>query len=244
MYLVFQTLQRFLNMSSSVTRFCKVCFDAGKPKDIYTTHFVKDRPGPGGVVVCTTLLSQKCRYCQEPGHTPTHCPKLETRHATRPPAPRCSEWVERTPRKAIDYSRLVAPGAPRRERRPDTEVRHVHTTTNNRFAALLAQVEDTDSDDDDNQTTSDVVRKALFASGPAVVENPKKPVLVGWATMAAKPAVQVVDVVDVVDVVEKADTTQKTPIKKTKKTDTSWIVTRRWGDDDSDSDDESCHSAW
>lgn len=226
-------------MSSRVTPFCKVCFDAGKPKDIYTTHFVKDRPGPGGVVVCPTLLSQKCRYCQEPGHTPTHCPKLASRHATRPPAPQRSEWVEQTPRKAIDNSRFVAPGAPRREKRPDTEERRVPTTTNNRFAALLAQVGDSDSDDDDNHTTSDVVRKALFATGPAVVENPKKPVLVGWATMAAKPAVQVVDVVEL------AETQQKTPIKKTKKTETGWTMPRRWGDDDdSDSDDESCHSAW
>ena len=54
--------------------FCNVCHNAGKPEEVYTSHFVKDKPN--GVVVCPTLLNQKCRYCHEKGHTPKHCPKL------------------------------------------------------------------------------------------------------------------------------------------------------------------------
>ena len=77
------------------TPFCKICFDAGKPKSQYSTHFVKDSPGPNGKVVCPYLLSLACRYCHESGHTVKHCPKLEEKNShavcrpTRaaPPAP-------------------------------------------------------------------------------------------------------------------------------------------------------------
>jgi len=59
--------------------FCKVCFDAGKTEQEYTSHFLKDRPGPNGKVVCPTLLLTECRYCHEHGHFKSHCPVLEER---------------------------------------------------------------------------------------------------------------------------------------------------------------------
>ena len=59
--------------------FCKVCFDAGKDEKCYSSHFVKDRPGPNGKVVCPTLLSTECRYCKETGHFKSHCPALARR---------------------------------------------------------------------------------------------------------------------------------------------------------------------
>jgi hypothetical protein len=58
------------------TKFCPVCKSAGKPESVYTSHFVKDKPGPDGVVVCPHLLKQKCGYCKCTGHTPKFCPKL------------------------------------------------------------------------------------------------------------------------------------------------------------------------
>jgi len=59
--------------------FCKVCFDAGKSEQEYTGHFLKDRPGPNGNVICPTLLATECRYCHEHGHFKSHCPDLEKR---------------------------------------------------------------------------------------------------------------------------------------------------------------------
>lgn len=59
--------------------FCKVCFDAGEEETCYTSHFVKDRPGPNGKVVCPTLLSTECRYCHDKGHFKSHCPALAER---------------------------------------------------------------------------------------------------------------------------------------------------------------------
>lgn len=54
--------------------FCKVCYDAGLTTEDFTSHFVKDQPGPNGRVVCPTLLAQKCLICGVPGHTSSYCP--------------------------------------------------------------------------------------------------------------------------------------------------------------------------
>jgi hypothetical protein len=56
-----------------VSPFCKVCKDAGLPEREYTSHFVKDRPGPNGKVVCPTLLNQSCLICGTKGHTSSYC---------------------------------------------------------------------------------------------------------------------------------------------------------------------------
>lgn len=52
------------------TPICKVCIDAGKPENIFTSHFTKNRDGK---VCCPTLLSQKCRRCGNSGHTVKYC---------------------------------------------------------------------------------------------------------------------------------------------------------------------------
>ena len=61
--------------TAALKPFCKVCQDAGKSESEYTSHFVKDVPGPKGKVVCPTLLSQACRICNETGHTSSYCAK-------------------------------------------------------------------------------------------------------------------------------------------------------------------------
>jgi len=52
---------------------CKVCKDAGKSAEEYSSHWPKDN---NGRVICSTLLSQECRYCSESGHTVKYCQKL------------------------------------------------------------------------------------------------------------------------------------------------------------------------
>ena len=52
---------------TNLTLNCKVCKDAGKP---YQGHVVRNRQGR---ITCPILLSQKCNYCLQPGHTPKYC---------------------------------------------------------------------------------------------------------------------------------------------------------------------------
>jgi len=54
--------------------FCKVCQDAGKPSSVYTSHSVRDDKG---IVRCSTLLNQSCKYCKINGHTTKYCPQLK-----------------------------------------------------------------------------------------------------------------------------------------------------------------------
>ena len=60
--------------------FCNMCFKAGKSEKEYTSHWLRDRPGPSGVVVCPYLLSIECRYCHAKGHTVTRCPILANKN--------------------------------------------------------------------------------------------------------------------------------------------------------------------
>jgi hypothetical protein len=68
---------------------CQVCKDAGKSEKEYTSHFVRDKPGPDGVTVCPLLLSLNCRKCGKKGHTFKYCKvntekKKESRPAEKP----------------------------------------------------------------------------------------------------------------------------------------------------------------
>jgi hypothetical protein len=69
--------------SNSSTAFCKVCKDSGCSEAEYTSHFVKDQPGPTGKVVCPTLLNQACRICNAKGHTSSYCPQYKPRDLPR-----------------------------------------------------------------------------------------------------------------------------------------------------------------
>ena len=51
--------------------YCKVCFDAGKPEEVFTSHAVKNQ---FGMVTCVTLLEHNCESCGCIGHTPKYCP--------------------------------------------------------------------------------------------------------------------------------------------------------------------------
>jgi len=63
---------------NSTKKFCKVCFDAGKPESVYTNHTVKTMDARSGKLetTCVTLLALECRYCFKNGHTVKFCPVL------------------------------------------------------------------------------------------------------------------------------------------------------------------------
>jgi hypothetical protein len=55
-------------------KFCAFCKAKGLPESVFTSHFVKDQPGPDGKVCCPELLKEVCRDCGCAGHTPKFCP--------------------------------------------------------------------------------------------------------------------------------------------------------------------------
>ena len=110
--------------------FCKVCRDAGKPESEYTSHFVKDQPGPNGKVICPTLLNQDCRICGKSGHTSSYCSQYR-RPVVREEPRREERYIAREPRDdRRREERYIAREEPRRDRggsydrlREDTERR-------------------------------------------------------------------------------------------------------------------------
>ncbi len=70
-------MKKEATVSTTNKPFCKICYDTGKPKELYTSHYVKDIPGAFGKVVCPTLLATECRYCRKKGHTISKCPLLQ-----------------------------------------------------------------------------------------------------------------------------------------------------------------------
>jgi hypothetical protein len=91
-----------------------VCYDAGRPEQEYTGHFVKDQPGPQGKVICPTLLNQACRICNKTGHTSSYCPQYRRREEPRREEPRREErYIDREPRREERYIERE----PRREER-------------------------------------------------------------------------------------------------------------------------------
>ena len=54
-------------------RFCKFCWDRGRPTSECFSHYVKDKKGPDGQIVCPVLLEEECMRCGMVGHTPRYC---------------------------------------------------------------------------------------------------------------------------------------------------------------------------
>lgn len=57
--------------------FCAICHESGLPEKEYTSHCVKDQPGPSGKIICPLLLSKKCIHCKEFGHISSRCYKIQ-----------------------------------------------------------------------------------------------------------------------------------------------------------------------
>lgn len=58
-------------LASKTNTYCKVCADSKKPESVFTSHNVRDPKT--NVVLCPILLSQKCNYCGQTGHTTSYC---------------------------------------------------------------------------------------------------------------------------------------------------------------------------
>jgi hypothetical protein len=117
--------------------FCKVCQDAGKSVEEYTSHFVKDKEGK---VVCQTLLQQQCRYCFQPGHTVKFCEVLKKRDNVKDSTRKNRIKVAEEKKHATATVTVTAP------------------RSDNGFAALA---DDSDEDESANGTSIGATRQAM-----------------------------------------------------------------------------------
>lgn len=69
------------NDRSSTSKYCDVCYGAGKSFAEYTSHFVKSKVGPDGIVTCPTILDSVCTYCKGKGHFKSACEVLKAKNA-------------------------------------------------------------------------------------------------------------------------------------------------------------------
>lgn len=129
--------------NKKTTPFCSFCRDAGKNRDVYTSHYPKDRPGKYGKVVCPTILSSTCGYCRKTGHTTRYCsskqPTNHTHSRRRPMIQTKDGWSSVSRNKPSPKQRFIKT-SPSPKRSP--------TCRTNKFSAL--------SDDDEEQTNTTV----------------------------------------------------------------------------------------
>ena len=76
---------RSKNTKSQGTKspFCKICCDLGKPKSVYTSHYVRKTPHPESMITCPVLLANVCRHCNMTGHFTGSCPKAKREERQR-----------------------------------------------------------------------------------------------------------------------------------------------------------------
>ena len=108
-------------------KFCSFCRAKGLSEAEFTSHFVKDAPGPKGKVCCPELLKNECGYCHDVGHTPRFCPKLKARDARRRKA-KAAAAKRAKAKVAFKAANTPAPGG-------------VRVLSGNAFAALRAEKE-------------------------------------------------------------------------------------------------------
>jgi len=141
--------------------FCKVCFDSDKTEQEYTNHYLKDKPGPNGKVICPTLLATECRYCHDLGHFKSHCPILAERKVSSVYAP--SMQASFVSDETFERIKEAEANITLRQRHIKQKPAQIKRQTNT-FSAL-------ESDDDEDVKVS---------AGPAVVAP--KPVQGQWTT--------------------------------------------------------------
>jgi hypothetical protein len=83
------TKRQIKTQTQTLVPYCKVCQDAGKPENVFRSHFTRETKDPNAKVICPTLLALECRYCFKNGHTVKYCPSLKNKEKqTQNPNPK------------------------------------------------------------------------------------------------------------------------------------------------------------
>lgn len=125
--------------TTTMKPFCKVCYDTGKSNSQYTSHFVKDIPGPKGVVVCPTLLSLECRYCKKIGHTVSRCPLVHEKRKMQRKKPYIEQKKEKNTAPVVSniFHALDIEDEKSEEENAEEEAPVILTRNPNSYASVL-----------------------------------------------------------------------------------------------------------
>ena len=81
------------------TPFCRVCFNAELPSEIYSSHYTKDfSKDSKGIITCPTILKSECGYCHKKGHWKKYCPILKRRNKEYVQRARSQSFEEEYPK--------------------------------------------------------------------------------------------------------------------------------------------------
>jgi hypothetical protein len=148
--------------------FCKVCFDAKKPAEVYESHWVKDREGK---VTCVTLNSQECRYCYKQGHTVKFCPVIAEQNSNK----------ERAERRQKDQERRAI----EEEKSKKSKI----ASTNKFGGGFAALADDSDDDTEKKKQEKPVKEEWPSLSNKPLSAAPQK--MVSFASALQKTPIQV-----------------------------------------------------
>lgn len=70
--------------------FCKICFDAKKSPEEYTSHAIRYN----GNVTCPILMNIQCHNCNEKGHTTSYCKKQKTKRSSKRSHVKMSDFIK------------------------------------------------------------------------------------------------------------------------------------------------------
>jgi hypothetical protein len=156
--------------------FCKVCQDAGKTQEEYTSHYTRASPESNSIVICPTLLALECRYCFKNGHTVKYCTVLAANNKMKQKVEKATAFTSTKEAQQV--------------KKMETKQKPI-----NKFAAL-----DSDSDEEEDDEKSQQ-KLSMSVSLPAKEEFPALPsklvkahvatvsvVSSSYASMASKPA--------------------------------------------------------
>lgn len=160
------------NKSGAVMKkpFCKVCYDAGKPEALYTSHYVKASMEPGACIVCPTLLAISCLHCGENGHNVSHCKTKAKQTKIQNNYYRRSAYQEKQPKKDMKKTTCTKKGC---------------------FAALIEEDSDEEPEEEEpkkNMEDVDVSFPQLVATSSKRHESNTQSKGISYASMASKEA--------------------------------------------------------
>jgi hypothetical protein len=143
--------------SAKINMYCKVCADAGKPREVVSSHNVRDATGANS---CPTLAEQQCKYCKKPGHTVKFCKELEEKNKVR------SKNLSQCEKQIVSTQSVLKPAS-------------APVAAKNGFAALCSDSESGEETDDAEHDSPNCCAKKENA------EERNFPPLKGWKNVTS-----------------------------------------------------------